>query len=175
MAEYIKSFIEKFTDLDKWLHLATFNYNTNVHESTRHTPYELVFGRLALTPSYDPPDPEDLLPTYDQYLRDLITKLNELQAHAKERLIASKERNKKYYDKKVNAQNFKINDNVWLLKGGKIYKHEKQYRGPFPIIETYDSGNVKIRISPTVIKTVHTNRLKLAHLPEEQILGTKNV
>ena len=98
-----------------------------------------------------------------------------MQAHAKERLIASKERNKKYYDKKVNAQNFKINDNVWLLKGGKIYKHEKQHRGPFPIIETYDSGNVKIKISPTVIKTVHTNRLKLAHLPEEQILGTKNV
>ena len=149
-------YVESLADWDQWLHLATFSYNTNVHESTKHTLYELV------------PENEDLLRTYDEYLGDLITRLNELQAHAKERLIESKVRNKKYYDKKVNPQDFKINDYVWLLKGGKIHKHERQYRGPFPVMETYPSGNLKIRISPTLTKTVHANRLKMATLPEEQ-------
>ena len=168
LAEYVKVFAEKFADWDQWIHLAMFNHNTNVHESTKHTPYELVFGRLALTPSYDPPEPEDLRPTYHHYLRDLITKLNELQGNARIRLIASKERNKRYFDKKINPQVFKLNDFVWLLKGGKIYKHAKQYKGPYQIVETYDSGNFKLQITPTLQKVVHANRLKLAYLPEEQ-------
>lgn len=168
LAEYLKAFAEKFADWDQWIQLAIFNHNTNVHESTRHTPYELVFGRLAVTPSFDPPEPEDLRPTYHHYLRDLITKLNELQNNARIRLIASKERNKRYYDRKINPQNFRINDSVWLLKGGKIYKHAKQYKGPYKIVETYESGNCKIQLSPTLQKVVHPNRLKLANLPEEQ-------
>ena len=81
--------------------LITIEMSTNQRDIRQ--PFELIFGRLALTPSYNAPESEDLLTTYDQYLRDLITKLNELQVHAKEKLITSKHRNEKYYDKRVNA------------------------------------------------------------------------
>ena len=35
---------------DEWLDKAVFAYNTSVHESTRISPYELVFGRPARMP-----------------------------------------------------------------------------------------------------------------------------
>ena len=38
LAEHIKMYVESLSDWDQWLHLATFSYNTNVHESTKHTP-----------------------------------------------------------------------------------------------------------------------------------------
>ena len=69
---------------------------------------------------------------------------------------------------KVKPANFYNISLFWLLKGGKIHEHEKQYKGPFKIIKTYKNGNLKILISPTKAKIVHANRLKSAHLPEEQ-------
>ena len=67
-----------------------------MHESPSLTPYELVFGRLAITSSCDEPEIEGLSPSYDDHLRDLIKKLNELKAQAADRLVKSKERNKKW-------------------------------------------------------------------------------
>lgn len=176
LAEYVKQFIDGIEEWDSWLSLATFCHNTSVHESTGHTPFELVFGRLARTPSTRQLEHEDLLPTYDNYIHDLVTRLNKLQTMAKDRLIASKERNKHYYDQKVNPQTFNLFDSVFLLKGGKIHKHEDQYTGPYKIIETYPDGNVKIEISPTKFQVVHCNRLKKSHIdPVDKSNGVVNL
>ena len=64
LSEFIKMFATKHLDWDEWVELVMFNFNTGKHEGTQHTPYELVFGRLARVPSSDPLEPEDLLPTY---------------------------------------------------------------------------------------------------------------
>jgi transposase InsO family protein len=47
--EYLKQFTNKY-DWDKYLAFAAFSYNTSVHEGTRYTPYQLIFGKLARTP-----------------------------------------------------------------------------------------------------------------------------
>ena len=46
---------------DRWISLAMFNYNTNVHEATKRTPYELIFGKIARIPSNEPLAPDDKL------------------------------------------------------------------------------------------------------------------
>ena len=51
------------------------------------------------------------------YLTKLITKLHEMRGIARQNLIAPKEKLKEYYDRKINLQNFKIGDNVFLLEG----------------------------------------------------------
>ena len=124
LAEYIKQFVSTQDEWDCWVNLTSLCYNTNVHESTGYTPYELLFGRLARLPSAEQPEPADLLSSYENYIRDLVTRLHELQKHTRERLVASKERNKKYYDKHIHPVRFALNDNVFLLKGGKIKKYE---------------------------------------------------
>jgi len=44
LIEYLKQYVNKFTEWDELLEYATFSYNTSIHESTGYTPYELMFG-----------------------------------------------------------------------------------------------------------------------------------
>lgn len=78
--------------------MAMFSYNTSVHESTKFALYELVFGRIPRLSSLREPTDENLKPTYHEYVSDLFSKLQNLQAEAKAHLMQSKEKNKFYYD-----------------------------------------------------------------------------
>lgn len=141
--------------------LAMFNYNTNVHEATRHTPYELVFGKIARIPSNELLGPEDKLTTYDEYLINLVTQLYAIQTNARENVIEAKHKSKKYYDKKINPQTFKPGDQVFLLKGPKPGKFGDQYTGPHEVLEILNRNNVKIKIKKNS-RIVHPNRLRIS-------------
>ena len=120
--EYLKQFVAKNSEWDDWLELAMFSYNTSVHEATKCTPYELVFGKLAREPSSEPLSQNEKLQTYDDYLINFVTQLYEMRTQARENLIKAKEKSKMYHDRKINPLDIKIGDNVFLLKGGKIKK-----------------------------------------------------
>ena len=68
-----------------------------------------------------------------------------MRSIARDDLIAAKEKSKVYYDKKINQQNFKIGDYVFLL-GGELKKFENQYSGPYEVLEIIDKGNIKILV-----------------------------
>ena len=67
LTEYLRQYTEMVETWDEYLDLATFSYNTSVHEGTRYTPYEIVFGKLPRMPSYAPPTEGEQLPTYKNY------------------------------------------------------------------------------------------------------------
>ncbi|KAG5305611.1 SVMI inhibitor, partial [Acromyrmex insinuator] len=46
--------------------LAIFNYNTSIHKAIKHTPYELIFGKIARTPS------NELLGLEEQTLDEMV-------------------------------------------------------------------------------------------------------
>ena len=75
-----------------------FSYNTSVHEGTKWTPYELVFGKLAREPSSEPSSKPLLeqkkLQTYDDYSINFVTQLHEMRTQARENLISAKEKSK---------------------------------------------------------------------------------
>ena len=48
--------------------------------------------------------------------------------------IAVKEKSKEYYDRKINQQNSKIGDSVFLLEGGELKKFENQHSGPYEVL-----------------------------------------
>ena len=83
-----------------------FSCNTSVHDRTKYTPYELVFGKLARLPSGDPLPEHKKMETYNMCMKKLITKLHEMRGIAGQNLIAAKEKSKEYYDRKINPQNF---------------------------------------------------------------------
>lgn len=126
LGEYLKQYTTKEKNWDEWVELAIFNYNTNVHEGTKHTPFEMVFGKIARTPSGIPLGEREKLATYDDYLIQLVTQIHEIQKLGRENLIQAKEKAKEYHDRKINAINFKVGEPVFLLKGpkpGKLGDH----------------------------------------------------
>ena len=54
VGEFLKQYSQKDCDWNQWVEIAIFNYNTCIHEGTKHTPFEVVFGRLARSPSCEP-------------------------------------------------------------------------------------------------------------------------
>ena len=51
LKEYIKTAVSSDVEWPEVLELATFSYNSSVHEAHQFTPYELVFGKTARLPS----------------------------------------------------------------------------------------------------------------------------
>ena len=156
--EYLKQFVSQ-NEWDEQLSLASFSYNTSVHEGTRFTPHELVFGRIARVPASTVINVHEN-ESYADYLINLNENLINAQRHARENLVKAKERSKYYYDRRVNPQRFLLNDKVYLLKELRKNKLSDQYIGPFTIIEVLPKNNVRIRISATRTRIVHTDKLK---------------
>ena len=159
----IKIISEKDCEWDQWVEIAIFNYNTCIHEGTKHTPFEVVFGRLARSPSCEPLREDDLLPTYQGYIKDLVTRLTGIRTIVYNNLVEAKIRSKGHYDKKINSANFKVGDYVFLLKGPKPGKFGDHYTGPHEILEVINKKNVKIQFKGSS-KTVHANRLRVSHI-----------
>jgi len=130
-----------------------------VHEGTKYTPYELVFGKIARVPTSEIL-PEDLSnESYTEYLTTLYNKLADVQSAARNHLQNAKVKSKTYYDKRINPYTFKIDDNVYLLREP-IHKLGDQYKGPYKITEIIDRNNVRIGISARSSKIVHTDKLR---------------
>lgn len=169
--EYLKQFVHG-NDWDEYLKLASFSYNTSVHEGTRYTPYELVFGKIAETPASDPPlNPEDN-GTYTRYLTSLFNKLRDTQDIARENLNQAKTRSKEYYDRRIRAYNFKVDDLAYLLKEPLKNKLDNQYIGPYKIIEILGNNNVMLDVGHGRMRTVHTDKLKIAHERSSAAIST---
>lgn len=102
--------------------------------------------------------------TYDQYLTALFDKLRDTQEIARENLRTAKKRSKRYYDKKARPYEFKLGDNVYLLREPIKNKLDGQYTGPHRILEVLYNNNVKLEITRGRHRVVHTDKIKLAHL-----------
>lgn len=173
--EYLKQYVNQNCEWDEHLKLASFSYNTSVHEGTKYTPHELVFGKTARIPTSDPILPNDLNETYTDYLTSLFNRLRDVQEIAHENLTRAKHRSKRYYDRKVNPRIFKQGDQVYLLKEPVKGKFADQYTGPHEILEVLNNNNIKITISRDKTRTVHADKLKKlryigergAHLPDD--------
>ncbi|KAL7300087.1 hypothetical protein TKK_0007095 [Trichogramma kaykai] len=159
LCEYLKIYADSDRQWDDWVELASFNYNTNVQESTKYTPHEVVFGRLARIPSAEPLREADQLPTYEDYIVNLVTKLNDIRKIVYDNLISTKQKTKLHYDKHIHPIDFKVGEHIFLLKGIKKGKLDDNYTGPHEILEVYNNNTLKIDINNKP-KIVHANRVK---------------
>lgn len=119
-----------------------FSYNTSVHNATGFTPHELIFGTKARIPSEFV---KEIVPaTFIQYLDELLTRLSTTQARAAENLERAKHRSKRYYDKNMNPKQFRVGDDVYLLREPKTSKFDSQWLGPYKITQVFNNTNVEI-------------------------------
>jgi Integrase core domain. len=163
LIEYLKQYVSEDKEWDEWLELATYSYNTSVHEGTQHTPYELVFGKIARQPSNEPYPEETNSKSYNDYITNLLQRIYNAQTAARQNLIQAKLKSKQYYDRKMNTQQFDIGNYVFLQQGMKQGKFGDHYTGPYKVLEIFDNGNIKIKIGRAT-RIVHPNRLRYSHI-----------
>ena len=157
--EFLRHYTNEYDNWDEYIEMAALNHNTNYHESTGFSPFELVFGRQAREPSVKPSEKDS---TYGDYFVELIKRLHLISEKARDSLIMSKERNKHYYDKKACPSDINIGDKVFLKIDRSRKKLEPLYEGPFDVVDVNKkSKNVTI-IYKGKNYVVHLDRLRLA-------------
>jgi hypothetical protein len=143
-------------DWDEFIDVTAYSYNTAIHTATGSSPFELLFGVKPRLPYLQPETPTQ---TYESYATDTKQRLHELCQKAIETQIADKEKSKKRYDQKNNAQfAFAPGDKVKLKTRniqGKRGALSKPYEGPFDVVST-NYPNVTIALDGKE-KTFHAN------------------
>ena len=164
LKEWMKNYVSRVREWDEWCECAAFSYNTSVHEGTKLTPFECVYGKIARVPSARVHLDQNLPETYADYVFRLKTRLFEIQSLARENLIHAKEKSKEYYDKRLNPCEFKVGDNVMLILEPHKGKFSPEYSGPHKVLEVLDDGrNIKITFKGKT-RIVHPNKLRKTRL-----------
>lgn len=145
-------------------------YNCTPHESTRVTPYELMFGRKPKLPvdiKFQKVFPDDLPRDSKEYLEDLQMKIARTHEIVNKHTDTAKQRQKHHYNKKAKAAKIEIGDRVLLrvlaFEGKhkiadkfeeEIYTVLNQPRSDIPVF-LIEGNETKVR------KTIHRNHLHL--------------
>lgn len=164
LAEYLRHFVnEKQTDWDEYTPFAMFTFNTSVHSSTDHMPFELLYGFTPTLPTSITSPPNKQTNNYDDYLLNLQHKLKSSKKLAKDFILKSKKKNKGYYDKGARVLEIKAGDKV-LLRNEKVSvglsrKLSPLWKGLYMVVSRLSSTNVVVRVGKKDT-VVHVNRLR---------------
>ena len=158
----------------KWDHyapLVSLAYNSQVHSSTKCTPFEMIMGpdtaRLPLDFAWGaPPITEDIdEPEYVAFLRDAMYDIHE---YARKNLNASLVTTKDRFDKGQFGKPYEKDDLVWRLKGRfeiGSRKFQKRYDGIYIVLKKLSNTSYLIKHLKTYKEEIiHFNRLKRAYL-----------
>ncbi len=125
---------ERRSDWDEMLQFVTFNYNTSVHATTKHTPFEMMHGRQATLP-FDQQHAVISLTQDPEYSRKIKDYLERLAKEARENILKNQRQYKARYDLHRQDLSLKINDLVLVKTPNARNKFDIRYEGPFKIIK----------------------------------------
>ena len=174
LVESLKHYVQ--TDVFEWhtyVEHAIMAYNSSVHASTLHTPYELMFGRpmnLPLDAIIHKPAP--VYKDIDGYCEETAMRLYIAHQNARRASEQARVTQAKYYDMRAKKRDFRVGDHVYITneqkKAKKKHKNDcRKFRpswvGPCLIIKQISNVvYVVVDLETRKKTTVHENRLKLA-------------
>eukprot|EP00112_Aurelia_sp_Birch-Aquarium-sp1_P024198 Seg753.2 transcript_id=Seg753.2/GoldUCD/mRNA.D3Y31 product="Retrovirus-related Pol polyprotein from transposon 412" pseudo=true protein_id=Seg753.2/GoldUCD/D3Y31 len=165
-------------DWDTYIPYALFAYRTAIHDTTKESPFFLMYGR-------DPHLPIDviLLPrqehydNVDDYRTQVVTRLNEARKLAKNNIELFQQCSELRRNKAAELPSFEVGQKVWIFtpnnRKGLSAKLVHNWHGPYRIVEKCSSVNFRLENGDIV----HSDRLKdyieykqlSDHVPEDLI------
>ena len=135
-----------------------YGYNSAMQESSRYTPFEAMFGRLAKLPvdfntskNYDADEKlSNYLSSGNPSEFERVAKRQRTETKIKANIKKAQEKQKKYYDKKhCSTTHFTIGDTVLKKdfrrkkrKGGKL---DYRWMGPYVIVNSLGRGLFRLK------------------------------
>ena len=161
----------------KYVQIAVMNYNTSYHESLGcepttvfhgRIPYNILDIKLGLKPEWKKDANEDLTD-------ELQKQIAEIHQSAKDNLMQSYLKYKRYYDKKATATPLKINDYCYVLnpkadnQSMKFAFKDCIWTGPYIVVKVLSNNNYVVRRTGTrYTQTLHRIRLRL-YAPNQRV------
>eukprot|EP00731_Ephydatia_muelleri_P025679 Em0017g762a len=170
--------IDAERDWDLKLPCLMMAYSTSIHETTKATPFSVMFGREVQLPidiMFGKPLGVTTTSTLE-YARALEQRLVAAYEHVREHLGIEQRRHKQPYDRKVEGKPYKEGDSVWLYCPAVPQGHSKKlhacWKGPYTVAKVYEKGvyQIKWNLPPHKQQVVHFDRLKpylTRHLDDE--------
>lgn len=122
------------TDCDEYLPYVTMAYNSQGHETTGYSPYEMLFGRKMEAPLEADLKITDSVQLYYDHVESLRLKLAEAHELASQRKAKARKRNEAQYNKKAKVSEYQVGQFVYLhvpsLKRHRTKKLSKLWKGP---------------------------------------------
>ena len=186
----LQSMIAKSTDpngmeWDKRLPLLLFAYRSIVQESTKESPFFLVYGRdrrlptgslLEQSPVAYPVDAED-------YRTELVSTLIKTRELALESIQKAQEKQRRFYDRQSRNPKFQVGDRVMVFMPsetiGKDRKLARPYHGPYRVINITPT-NAEVQLiqypsEPTIFVAIDRLRKCYPEQPNDCWLGKKKI
>ena len=138
-------------DWDTHLPFVLFAYRASLQESTKESPFYLLYGRDPRLPTTLGLDSTQLqqeqhLTDLDTYKEEVAFKFSEAWKLAKDNIKIAQKCQKEQYDRKTRSPKFKVGDRVFVYmpaaKACKAYKFARPFYGPYRIIEQSQTGVV---------------------------------
>ncbi len=144
-----------------------FAYRTSVQETTRSTPFSLMFGREVKLPiDLMFPLPEQPPTSHTQYARLLKDHLQTSYEQVRKHMGVQQRRQKEVFDIKPGGAGYKVGDLVWMHSPAVPCEHSRKlhrpWQGPFVVRKEINDVVYRIqRLAPARQRlVVNFNRLK---------------
>ena len=161
LCESLAKVSEKEDEWDKHIGSVLFAYRTTKHNTTRKTPFFMVYGREAILPIEDFETGENFgMDAIIERTYDLINLVDD-RIKALENIERSQEQQKNRHDNKIKKEiKFEIGDKILLKDAAKEKqwsgKLSSKWKGPYYIHEIIRKGAYKLRtLDGKVLKTSH--------------------
>ena len=118
---------EKKRDWKKYIASLVFYYNSTPHDSTKFSPYELMFGRkpkLPIDVQFEKVTEEITNKTTREFVADLKDRLEKTRQVVEQHTDKAKRKQKRYYDRKATAVKLAIGDKVLVKRVAFDGKHK---------------------------------------------------
>jgi len=154
------------SDWDLHVQSCAFAYRTSVVEGLSFSPFELVYGRPAITPlEFLYSDPIELKESEEEYGTEVLSRLQDSYHIVRQEQMRLDKRRKDVYDRNHIPVVFSPGEFVLLwtpprAKPGQVTKFLPRYSGPHTVLKRESELNYRIRDNSTRrIQTVHVQRL----------------
>lgn len=154
------------TDWSSYLPHIVFGYNTSIQETTKHSPFELVYGRYPVLPC----EATLVNNTCKSTAEEIRERALAVRSEAVSNIMKKQEVDKLIYDSKHRPEEFNIGDKVKLFvpfrQKGKSEKLLLRYFGPYYVEEKIGEVNYRIRkgaASTAKREVVHVSRILPYH------------
>ena len=168
--DYLKKQLEGETlEWEEKIATCQFAYNSQVHKSTKYSPY---FLRHAMEPAIPIKPPQMGRSYYENWTTEAIRKLKETWEEVYKNLNDAKKSQKYQHDKKVNPRKFKAGDLVYVkttaMKPGENQKLIQTWKGPYMIQRMIGEETAQLEVPRKRSIRSHVNNLKRYYTDEEE-------